>query len=234
MSKALEYDEIWTLESYAGATNKVIFTDLALPNNHPLNSLLIKYSLMITGPDNLAAGIRLNSFIAGVLTMLLAGAGAYLITGKTGAGSFAILFTALSGGLIHYSQTGRGYSLQTFLIIAFAVGLIFYQKSQNHWSAISKSMVALLLAFIAMLAILTVSTSVLFLFPVCCLYLLSSVNVVNEKRTVMNILKGICSDKYILSCFLLTGFFALYWYLNNFSQFRQGQGIWVDCALAAQ
>lgn len=174
---------------------------------------------MVTGSENLPAGIRLNAFIAGFLTVLLAGLGAYLITGETGAVFFAVLFTAFNGGLIHYSQTGRGYSLQTFLITAFAVGLILYQQRCKYWQAIHKCMISLLLAFIAVLAILTLSTSVLFLFPVCCIYL-----IINEKDNEININKKLCTDKYILSCFLLTGCFALYWYLSNFSQFRQGQG----------
>jgi hypothetical protein len=32
LARALEYDGIWTLESYAGATNKVIFADLTMPD----------------------------------------------------------------------------------------------------------------------------------------------------------------------------------------------------------
>ena len=219
LSKALEYDEIWTLESYAGATNKVIFTDLGLPNNHPLNSLLIKYSLVITGYNNLALGIRLNSLIAGILTILLVGAGAYLITGKAGACFLSIVFAAFNGGLIHYSQTGRGYSMQTFLVVAFVVGLILYQQRRKHWTAVAKLMMSLLLALIAILAMLTLSTSVLFIFPVCCLYI-----IVHEKGNWMNTCKDLWTDKYIMSCFLLVGCCALYWYLSNFSLFRQGQG----------
>ena len=35
----LEYDEIWTLENFAPLPLSRILTDLALPNNHPLNTL---------------------------------------------------------------------------------------------------------------------------------------------------------------------------------------------------
>ena len=38
-----EYDEIWTVQHYVPATAGHIFTDVATPNNHVLNSLGIKF-----------------------------------------------------------------------------------------------------------------------------------------------------------------------------------------------
>lgn len=225
-SKALEYDEIWTLESYAKSPEKNIFTDLAMPNNHPLNSLLIKYSLKLTG-DRLAIGIRLNAFIAGILTMIVVGIGAYLITKTIAASFFAILFVAFNGGLAFYAQTGRGYSVQSFLITTFVVGLIFFKQQSSCSGAIFKYFLSALLTLIAILAILTVPTSVLFLFPICLLYLLHNINISfcgNLKKIVItDVFRKIMSDQYIVNSFLLIGIFAIYWYLTNFSQFRQGQ-----------
>ena len=42
---ALVYDEVWTLERYVASPVSAIFTDLAIPNNHPLHSLLAKGSM---------------------------------------------------------------------------------------------------------------------------------------------------------------------------------------------
>lgn len=69
LDAALEYDEIWTLENYASASLKVIFTELALPNNHPLNSLAVKLTAFSGGAPQ---WIRLVPFLAGVLAVPLA------------------------------------------------------------------------------------------------------------------------------------------------------------------
>ena len=43
----LEYDEIWSLENFSALGATRIFTDLALPNNHPLNSLFVKFWVIV-------------------------------------------------------------------------------------------------------------------------------------------------------------------------------------------
>ena len=43
-TRNLEYDEIWTFAHYVKLPLREIFTELAVPNNHPLNTLFIKYS----------------------------------------------------------------------------------------------------------------------------------------------------------------------------------------------
>ncbi|MEI3003596.1 MAG: hypothetical protein V8T87_03105 [Victivallales bacterium] len=42
-TRNLEYDEIWTFAHYVKLPLREIFTELAVPNNHPLNTLFIKY-----------------------------------------------------------------------------------------------------------------------------------------------------------------------------------------------
>ena len=74
---SLEYDEIWTLESFAPQPLSVIFTDLALPNNHPLNTLGVK--LCIACFDNPCL-IRLPALLTGLGSLLLFPVVAFLWT----------------------------------------------------------------------------------------------------------------------------------------------------------
>ena len=76
---ALEYDEIWTLENFSRLDVFRLLTELALPNNQPLNSLFVKLVVTLDGP---VWAIRLHSFIAGILLLPLAGFIAYVLSGK--------------------------------------------------------------------------------------------------------------------------------------------------------
>ena len=68
---ALEYDEIWTLERYVAAPVSAIFSDLAIPNNHPLHSCLIKGVFAFFEPS--IPTLRLPALLA-ECAALLAGA----------------------------------------------------------------------------------------------------------------------------------------------------------------
>ena len=70
-SAGLEYDEIWTFQHYSSGSLHKIFTDLATPNNHPLNSLLIKWSACFFSSP--AVVLRLSAFLAGIATIFLSG-----------------------------------------------------------------------------------------------------------------------------------------------------------------
>ena len=76
---ALEYDEIWTLENFSRLDVFRLLTELALPNNQPLNSLFVKLVVTLGGP---VWAIRLHSFIAGILLLPLAGFIAYVLSEK--------------------------------------------------------------------------------------------------------------------------------------------------------
>ena len=64
----LEYDEIWSLEKYAILSFSGIFSDLSTPNNHPVNTLLIKF--LWFSRENFWS-IRLGSMIFSLGTILL-------------------------------------------------------------------------------------------------------------------------------------------------------------------
>ena len=75
MYNALEYDELWSLQNYAPLSCGKILTDLGLPNNHPVNTLLMKLLKNISGaPQVIRAGVFLAGSYVVFLTMKLAGA----------------------------------------------------------------------------------------------------------------------------------------------------------------
>ena len=94
---ALEYDEIWTLESYAAGPVSRIFTDLALPNNHPLNSLLVKLIALTGAP---VTWIRLGSLAAGMLAVPLAGITALGLWKRRSTALWAMFFLAVLPGAV--------------------------------------------------------------------------------------------------------------------------------------
>ncbi|MBQ6352776.1 MAG: hypothetical protein IJJ28_05875, partial [Lentisphaeria bacterium] len=117
----LEYDEIWSLENFSRLPVGRILTDLALPNNHPLNSLCIKAWLVcFTEPQS----IRIHSLVFGVLAVALSGvlARALLPGGRINS-LFTMLFLALDAPAIYYSGLARGYSAQLCFLLLFACGV---------------------------------------------------------------------------------------------------------------
>ncbi len=164
LNGALEYDEIWTLENYAGAPLSEIFSNISLPNNHPLNSLWVKFASV----GHVPFLIRLASFLSGIGSIILAGLAARQLFASRQAMLLAMLFCAVAPGLIAYSQSARGYSGQVFLILAFANLVLAIGK----WRA---QIVMPLLLVTGFLAVVALPTSVLYLLPlsIAALYLIS-------------------------------------------------------------
>lgn len=116
----LEYDEIWTLENFSNLSVGRIFTDLALPNNHPLNSLFVKlWSAFVAQPQY----IRLHSLVSGALSVALAGVLARGFFRSRSAALWSMFFMALSAPAAVYSGLARGYSLQLCFLLLFSCGL---------------------------------------------------------------------------------------------------------------
>ncbi len=204
----LEYDEIWTLERYATAGLHTIFSDLALPNNHPLNSLAVKW----TAPLGTAAGIRLTALLAGILAVPTAGFLAWKIFRSRSAALFTMLFLGASAPAIVYSRTARGYSLQLFLLLLFAVaavGLVQCKRSCAPWTP------ALLLVVSGIAAELTLPTSVLYL---------AGISVIAIGFGVRRRLRQKSGRWWLpVAAFALLGMFTLAWYLGHYQQFREAQ-----------
>ena len=67
---SLTYDEIWSLENFANLSVYDIFTQLKLPNNHPLNTLFIK---LVSRLNVDFIFIRLSALLSGIGVVLLLG-----------------------------------------------------------------------------------------------------------------------------------------------------------------
>ncbi|MFA7231778.1 MAG: phospholipid carrier-dependent glycosyltransferase, partial [Victivallaceae bacterium] len=108
------YDEIWGLTSWMQWSNWGILNMLDYQNNHPLNTVFMKYGNMFFGLNYFA--IRFHDFIGGVLLV----PAVYMLTIALVKNRWIALlsaaFVATHGGLIYYSEVARGYSLETFLV----------------------------------------------------------------------------------------------------------------------
>ena len=118
----MEYDEIWTLENFSAKPVRQILTDLATPNNHPLNTLFVK---LWRHCFDLPQLIRLHSFVFGMLSILLTGVLALGLFRSRAAALFGMLFIAFDAAAVCYSVLARGYSMQLFFLLLFSCGLVW-------------------------------------------------------------------------------------------------------------
>jgi hypothetical protein len=118
----LSFDEIWTLENYMDNSVGKMLTDLATPNNHPLNSLFMKlWMYCFEYPHYL----RFHSLIFGMLSVLLTGVLARGLFHSRAAALFSMLFISFDAAAISYSGQARGYAAQLFFLLLFACGIVY-------------------------------------------------------------------------------------------------------------
>ena len=203
---ALEYDEIWTLENFSRLGIYKLLTELALPNNQPLNSLFVKLIVSLGGP---VWAIRLHSFIAGVLLLPLAGFIAYVLSGKNKfAALAAMFFIAFSAPDMVYSSLARGYALQVFFLALYAAGLAATGtfRPQGKYRFLPECAMALG----GICAILTLPTSVVYLGAITLAAWL--VHPVKPPRSLLVVLGG-------------GVVFTLFWCLFNYQQLNAAR-VW--------
>lgn len=205
--RGFEYDELWTRFNYGGKSVYTIFTDLATPNNHPLHSLVVKGLLPLFGPT--AFSLRADALLAGFLLVAIAGYIARFLFNSRLAAFYAASFCAFSGALVHYSQTSRGYIIQAFLIAVVAAGLILYKRGGRFCGP-------LLCCIASGAAVLTLSTSILFIVPLFGVFIFAELDWHDLKSFIRRHIP-------ILTAFALVGAFCIFWYLSNFEQFQAGK-----------
>jgi len=203
-SPGLEYDEIWTIRHYSVHGFWTILNDLATPNNHPLNSLFIRWTGFWSSS---AWAIRAPSFCAGLAVVGLTGYLAFLLFHSRFVTLSSMILTAANPGLILYSVTARGYSMQTALILLFAVLAVLSYRTRRMYPLI-------LLPSVAILAELSLPTSVLWLFPIALVH--GIVELVRAKRDWKKLLPSAVS-------YTVTGILLLSWILLHYYDFRAGQ-----------
>ena len=116
MTANLAYDELWSLIYFSELPVTQILTDLALPNNHPLNTFFLKI-LSFISLDTVF--LRLPSFICGAFIPVLCGELAYKWSKRNRIGSLvaAALLAMLSVPLAVYCGQARGYAMQIFFLL---------------------------------------------------------------------------------------------------------------------
>lgn len=152
----LAYDEIWTLTNFTRLPWYELLFDLTLPNNHPLNSITVKFMTLF---DFSQEYIRLPNLFAGLGSVVLAGLLAKRLAGKSGM-LWSMFFMAVNAPLIVYSCQARGYGLQVFWLLLFAYSVI--RSAEKVRKQIFTIFDALMIVS-ALLAVITLSTSALYL-----------------------------------------------------------------------
>ena len=157
---ALEYDEIWTLENFSRMPVLKLFRELALPNNQPLNSLWVKFTVLSGLP---LWSIRIHSLFAGLSAVGLAGFISYHLAGRRISAALGSMFIlALSAPDIAYSALARGYALQVFFLTLYGAGLTAagFCRPQGKWK---QYLPELAVAIGGAGAVLTLPTSIVYL-----------------------------------------------------------------------
>lgn len=195
----LEYDEIWSLENYAVLPLGKIFSDLATPNNHPINTLLIK---LLWFSKECFWSIRLGSLIFSAASVVL-----LWILGRKLFDRTAAWYAAIAGAflppLIISGTTARGYSGEIFFLLLFHLSLINSRKGSVKWSIAA--------AVSGLLAIISLPTAILYIIPTALFYVLH----LWKKRQFFPAQTVI---------FSLSALFSALWYLLNWNTFtRQKQ-----------
>lgn len=203
-SPGLEYDEIWTARNYSVRDVWTILNDLATPNNHPLNSLFVKWMLFFPAS---AWSIRFPSFIAGLASVALSGWLGFLLFRSRLTAFTGMVLTAVNPALILYSVTARGYSMQTALILLYAVLTVLAYR--RKWRP-----APVLIPVTGMLAELCLSTSVLWLFPISLVHF--TAELLRAKRNWKPLLPLIAG--YTVLAILLLG-----WIAFHYADFKAGQ-----------
>jgi len=163
-TRGMEYDEIWTLEHYGRAGSvATIFAEMSTGNNRFLHSVVVYYGVRLLGESALVG--RAIPYLCGALTLLVVAAMTRRLAPRNPfVPLWAVALCAFHGGLIHYGQLSRGYSMQAFWLVLYVYLLVLAETSRigrrHHlglWAAANAA---------AVLAVLTHSTSILFLAPI--------------------------------------------------------------------
>ncbi len=217
INRDLEYDEIWTLLNYSSHSLSKIFTDLATPNNHPINSLLIKYLVAVFGAESIV--VRIPALISGIFLLIAVPALTFKISEDKFATLASALICVLNPGLVYYSQTGRGYEFQSLLILLTAFFIVSLEKK-----SLNPILAIIFILASSIVSILTIPTSVLFLFPIilCHIFFLFRKNDIGVSCKLFAF-QFIKDNIYIIAAYSALLFFSLFWFGTNYAQFKAGQ-----------
>lgn len=219
-TRGLEYDEIWTLNNYAKKSAYTIFTEVSTPNNHVFHSLMVKLTTSTLGDSFIA--IRLPALIAGLLIILLVPPLTMLLWRDRLTTLLATAFCSFNAALIYYSQTARGYSIQTLMILLVAYGIILLEKRREFLSQKLRFILAAGIFICAEISVLTLPTSILFLIPLGAahsIYLFRQIWMSGNRK----LLVSVRSYPEVLTLYFLFTISCGTWYGFNWQQFSEGK-----------
>ena len=223
-TRGLEYDEIWTLRRYAQKSTALeIFQDLATPNNHPLHSLLVR--LAAGGqPVHSELRVRLPSLLAMAALVVLLPLFYYGVTRDREIALLAGAWCASSAPLLHFAQTARGYELQTLLVLLFALLVYHANPSREHASGAFEGWLLAGAVMTGVAAVLTLTTSILYLAPLAA-YDLVSRRVRWRLAQTGGGKSWVASDGKALTAHAVLAAFVIAWLWYGMEQFATGQAV---------
>ena len=212
-SNTPEYDEIWTVQHYANLPIREVFTDVATPNNHVLNTLGIKFFLSVIPQQNLA--IRMTALLGfcGLFFLLLRASLLLLKHNAARGGVLAVVL--LNGMLLHYAETARGYSPQVFFVFGLFFSLLCYQLRPPE----NRTFNAVMWLLCALGACLSVSSGALYVVILTGLWGLLYVPFRGGVGKIWQEYRPMILAGVLLSVFVLA------WYGGNYSRFEEGRAM---------
>lgn len=195
LSQPMRGDEAYTFLTYVNSGPRALF-DYSAPNNHVLNTLLIKLTTVLFGSS--PASIRIPAFIAGVAAIILVFYVSRSLTKTPNAGLFAAVTTALFPYLILYSTNARGYTLVVMLSLVIAwIGLRF-SANPSKWGVF----------WLALFSALGMFAIPIMLFPIAGIFIWLLALLLLQRTPLKAVLR-----QFIFPFGLLTGLFTAIFYL---------------------
>ena len=134
LNEPIRGDEAYTFTQYARRPLFLGLTQYYVPNNHFLNTMLMRFSYLVFGNEPWA--LRIPVLCAGVLLIpatYLVGVRLY----SSGAGLVASALVSSCSVLIEFSTNARGYTLLSllFLCLLWLATYLYYSKNSAGWTA---------------------------------------------------------------------------------------------------
>lgn len=210
-----EYDEIWTVQHYTDIPVLTVFTDVAAPNNHVLNSLGIRFFLSALPFCDQKLAMRMTALLGFCGLFLLLLRATFLLLKNNPARGAVLAVALLNGMILHYAETARGYSLQSFFVFGLFFSLLCFHSRPPEDRVFHAGMWLLC----AVGACLSVSSGVL---QVTVLTGLWGILYVPFRAGAGKIRREF---RPMILAGILFSFFVLAWYGGNYSRFAEGQAM---------